>query len=56
MIISLDFFYYLKFFISQVVRNVKGQKMAQNDKKTMSFIPYISENIHYMIFTYGTHV
>ena len=56
MIISPDFFYYLKFFISQVVRNVKGQKMAQNDKKTMSFMPYISEDLHYMIFIYGTYV
>ena len=37
------------------VRWVKGQKIAQNDKKLFS-LPFISGAIHHMIFIYGTHV
>ena len=49
------FFHFFKILIFQVVRRVKGQKMAKNDKK-LSAVPYISGTIHHMIFIYGTPV
>ena len=42
------FFHFFKILIFRVVRRVKGQKMAQNDKKLVA--PYISGIMHYMIF------
>ena len=50
---------FVKILISRVVRRVKGQKLAQNDKKLcMSCLispQCISGTIHHMIFIYGTH-
>ena len=57
MIISLGtFFYFFKILIFWVVWMVKGQKMAQNDKKKLTFPLYISGTIHHMILIYGVHV
>ena len=54
--ISSRVFHFFKILIFQVVRRVKGQKMAQNDKKLCPLCLYISGTIHHMIFIYGTHV
>ena len=35
---------------------VKGQRMAQNDKKGLSFSDRISGTVHQMIMIFGTHV
>ena len=57
MIISSGvFFIFFKSLIFWVVRGEKGQKKAQNNKKNLSVIPYISGTIYHMIFIYGTHV
>ena len=50
---------FLKFFpnlIFSVNIRVKGEKMAQNDKKFMSVTLHISGSIHHMIVIFGTHV
>ena len=47
-----SFFQSFYFWISKV----KGQKMAQNDQKTLSIMPYISGTIHHTSFIYGGHV
>ena len=39
-----------------VVRGVKGQKIAQNDKKNLSVTLDISETLHYMIVICGAEV
>ena len=39
-----------------VVRGVKGQKIAQNDKKNLSVTLDISETLHYMIVICGAKV
>ena len=50
MMISPDCFsIFSKCLIFLVVGRVKGQKMAQNDKKTMSFMLHIAGTIHHMI-------
>ena len=47
--------YYMPFLIVGVVSGVKGQKMAQNDKKLC--LPHsISGTIHSVVFIYGTYV
>ena len=47
-------FFYVFFFWA--FRGVKGQKMAQDDKKFMSVALHISGTIYHMIFIYGSHV
>ena len=54
MIISAAFFYVYEVFIFQVVRGVKGQKLAQGDKKILSGALHISGTIYHMIVIYGT--
>ena len=55
MIISPAFFFYVyEVFIFQVVKGVKGQKMAQGDKKILSGALHISGTIYHMIVIYGT--
>ena len=44
--------HFFKILIVQVVRRVKGQKVAQNDKKTLSVTSYISGTIPHMIFIF----
>ena len=57
MIISpRSFSIFFKILIFQVVRRVKVQKMARNDKKLCQSCLYISGNTHYMNFSYGTNV
>ena len=48
------FFIFFNWFFSLL--GVKEQKIAQNDKKTLSVMPYISGTIHYMIVIFGTYV
>ena len=55
MILSSGVFFNLKSLIFKVVRGLKGQKMAQNDKN-LSVEPCISGTIYHMIFIYATHV
>ena len=54
MIISPAFFYVYEVFIFQVVKGVKGQKMAQGDKKILSGALHISGTIYHVIVIYGT--
>ena len=54
--ISRCFSHFFQVLIFRVNSGVKGQKMAQNDKKTLSVAPYILRTIHHMIFIYGTYV
>ena len=54
--ISRCFSHFFQVLIFRVNSGVKGQKMAQNDKKTLSIAPYILRTIHHMIFIYGTYV
>ena len=56
MIISAGVFFNFEILISQVVRGLKGQQMAQNDKIFLSVPPYISGTIYHMIFIYDTHL
>ena len=49
MMISSVVFYIFDIFIFQGVRGVKGQKIAQYDKKIMSVELHISGTIHHMI-------
>ena len=55
MIISLGVFFNFKILTLRIVRGLKDQKMAQNDKN-LSVTPYISGTIYHMIFIYGAHV
>ena len=57
-IISQAFFsFFSKFwFLGLLEGVVKGQKMAQNDKKILSFSLCISESVHHMIVNLGTHM
>ena len=50
------FFFFFEIFIFQAVRGVKGQRMAQDDKKIMSGTLHISRTIYHMIVIYGTFV
>ena len=47
---------FFKILIFQVVRRVKVQKMARNDKNLCQSCLYISGTTHYMNFSYGTNV
>ena len=49
-------FFIFDIFIIWAVRGVKGQKMAQDDKKILSVALHISGTTHHMILIYGTHV
>ena len=46
------FFFFFFFFISRVVREVKVQKMAQNDKKFLCVSLCISETIPHLILVF----
>ena len=48
--------FFFKILIFRVVRGVKGQKMAQNDKKLCQLCLFISGPIYYMNFSDGTNV
>ena len=50
------FFHFLKVLIFWVASGVKGQKLAQTDKKILSFTFHISGTIYHMIIIYGTLV
>ena len=50
------FFMFSKILIFQIFRRVKGEKMAQHDKKNCPSYLYISGTIHHVIFIYDTHV
>ena len=50
------FFHFFKILIVQVGRKVKGQEVAQDDKKALSVVPYISGTIHHMIMIFGTQL
>ena len=54
MIISPGVFFNFSILILQVVRGLKGQKMAQNDKN-FCLLHFMFQK-PYMIFIYGTHV
>ena len=49
-------FFIFDIFIIWAGRGVKGQKMAQDDKKILSVALHISGTTHHMILIYGTHV
>ena len=46
--ISKGFLNFFEIFIFQAFRGVKGQKIAQDDKKILAVALHISETIHYM--------
>ena len=48
------FIFFFSFFFFQAARGVKGQKMAQDDKKVLSGALHISGTIYDMIVIYGT--
>ena len=53
------FFHFSELFIFWAVIGVKGQKIAQDNKKILSSALHISGIVHHMIFIYfiyGTHV
>ena len=50
-----SFFHYFKILIFIIIWGVRGQKMAQNDKKIIFVTSYISGTIKHMMFIYGTH-
>ena len=54
MIISPGYFYIFDIFIFQGVREVKGQKIAQDNKKILSVELHVSGTIHHMILINGT--
>ena len=56
MMIFPGFFFVFHIFIFQGVREVKGQKIVQNDKKIMFVALHISGTIHHMILVIDTHV
>ena len=47
--ISRGFLNFFEIFIFWAFRGVKGQKIAQDDKKILAVALHISETIHYMI-------
>ena len=49
------FFIFYKILFSGLLRSIKREKMAQNDK-ILSIMLHISGTIHYMIVIYGRHV
>ena len=49
------FFIFCLFSFFGLLGGVKGQKMAQDDKKIMSVALHISGTIHHVIFIYGSH-
>ena len=53
---SPDVFSFFQNFDFLGVSGVKGQKMAQNDKKILSVMVHISRTIHHMIVICGTQV
>ena len=53
-IISPVFLHCLQILFFGVDSGVKGQKMAQNDKKSVAL--HIPGSIHHMIMIFGTHV
>ena len=53
--LQVFFFYFFKILIFLVVKEVKGQKIVQNDKKIICPAPYFWKIIHHMIVIYGTH-
>ena len=54
MIISPGFFFIFDIFIFQGVTEVKGQKIAQDNKKILSVELHVSGTIHHMILINGT--
>ena len=54
--ISGGFFHSFKTLILWVVRGVKEQKMAQNEKKNLSVTLHMPGTMHQMIAIYGTLV
>ena len=55
MMISPGIFFIFDFFIFEGVREVKGQKIVQDDKKKLSVELYTSGTINHMILINGTH-
>ena len=53
--ISRHYFHFFKILIFWVLREVKGQKTVQNDKK-LCVVLHISGTMHYVIVIYGTCV
>ena len=49
------FFIFYKILFSGLLRSIKKEKMAQNDK-ILSIMLHILGTIHYMIVIYGRHV
>ena len=52
--ISRLFFQFFEIFIFWAVSRVKGQKMAQDDKKILSVALHVSRTIYHMVVIYGT--
>ena len=50
------FYFFQNFVFFWVFGGVKGQKIAQNDKESLSATLHILETIHHMIVIYGIHV
>ena len=50
------FFIFKKILTLRVVRGKKGQKIAQNDKKILSFLLRTSGTVPHMIVVFGTHL
>ena len=48
------FFHFYEILIFWAVRGVKGQKMAQDEKKILFVALHILGTIYYMIVIYGT--
>ena len=55
MIISLGFFSYLKILDFRGCQGVKGQKIAQNEKKILYPSCAISGTVQHMIMSFVTH-
>ena len=55
-IFSSFFFFFVETFIFRVVRGVKEQKIAQDDKKNLSVAVDISGTIYHMFVIYGALV
>ena len=53
--LQMLFFIFYKILFSGLLRSIKREKMAQNDK-ILSIMLHISGTIHYMIVIYGRHV
>ena len=55
MMISPGFFLqFFEIFIFWAVSSVKGQKMAQDDKKILSVALHVSGTMYHMVVIYGT--